>query len=103
MLKRKIVHADNNGARAKRRRRKLNMQNIHRTLTELSGKRKRNAYKRRMREGCLNSKIRPALGETRPGLCRCNVECVFVNGIDSRERLDKIGSVAFITRKLRPN
>jgi hypothetical protein len=56
-----------------------------------------------MRERCLNSKIRPALGETGLGLCSSNVERVLINGIDLRERLDKVGSVAFITRKLRPN
>ena len=51
----------------------------------------------------MNSEIGPSLVETFPGFGRCDKERVLVNRIDLGERFDKIGSVAFITRKLRPN
>src|ERR1700730_4230711 len=103
MFKRKIVNAHNNGTWRKRRRRKLDMQNVNRMFTKLGGERERNSNKWCMRKRSTDLKIRPSPIETLAGLGGSDVEGVLVYGIDLGQRLDEIGGVAFITRKLRPN
>ena len=103
MFKRKIVNAHNNGTWRKRRRRKLDMQNVNRMFTKLGSQRERNSNQGRMRKSSTDLEIRPSLMETLAGLGGGDVEGVLVYGIDLRQRLDEIGGVALITRKLRPN
>ena len=103
MFKRKIVNTHNNGTWRKRGRRKLDMQNVNRMFTKLGCERERNSNQGRMRKCSPDLKIRPSLMETLAGLGGSDVEGVLVYGIDLRKRLDEIGGVAFITRKLRPN
>ena len=81
----------------------MDMQDVYRIFTKLGCERERNSNQGRMRKCSTDFKIRPSLMETLVGLSGSDEEGVLVYGIDLRQRLDEIGGVAFITRKLRPN
>ena len=81
----------------------MDMQDVNRMFTKLGSERERNSNQGRMRQRSTDLEIRPSLMETLAGLGSGDVEGVLVYGIDLRQRLDEIGGVALITRKLRPN
>ena len=81
----------------------MDMQDVNRIFTKLGCERERNSNQGRMGKRPTDLKIRPALMETLAGLGSSDVERVLVYGIDVRQRLDEVGGVALITRKLRPN
>ena len=101
MFESQVMNGGNDRTRGKRWRGVLDVQYIDRVPAQLTRKCQRNTHQRRMRQGLLDLKVRPALIKPLDRGPLGYVQGVKIGLIDLGEGLDQVDGVTFIAAEFR--